>query len=83
MKKIVHFLAIMAALVGMNVGFVKILIFLYHQWGWLGIGAGFTFVPPIFIVPIWDWVATGHYLTFLLVYLLGFGGIGLWKLTDD
>jgi hypothetical protein len=71
------------ALVSLNVGYIKILIFLYHQWGALGVLAGLTLVPPILVCPIWEWVATGHWITFLLVYVLGLGGFGLWKLYGE
>jgi hypothetical protein len=65
------------------VGFVKVLIFLYHQWGQVGIWIGFTFFPPILICPIWEWIATGHYMTFVFMYILGFGGCILaWRFRD-
>ena len=35
MRKVLY-LAGMATLIGLNVGFVMILIFLYHKWGGLG-----------------------------------------------
>ena len=83
MRKTLHFIFGMMALIGFNVGFIKILIFLYHQWHWIGVAVGFTFVPPIFIGPIWEWIATGHYMTFILIYVLGFGGVGLCKLVEE
>jgi hypothetical protein len=83
MRKAIHFIAGITALAGVNIGFIKILIFLYHQWGGIGVAVGFTFLPPIFICPIWEWVATGHYMTFVLVYILGFGGLGLCKYIGD
>jgi hypothetical protein len=81
--KLVHFLAGMAALVGLNAGFIKILMFLYDQWGVLGVAAGLTFVPPILICPIWEWIATGHWMTFLFIYVLGLGGLGVCKLVEE
>ncbi len=83
MKQVLHFFAGLAAIVGVTVGFIKILIFLYHQWGVLGLGVGLTFVPPIFICPIWEWIATGHWMTFLFIYVLGFGGIALCKQLSE
>jgi len=82
-RKVLHFLAGMVALVGINVGFIKVIIFLYHQWGALGVMAGLTFFPPILICPIWEWIATGHWITFLFIYGLGFGGFGLCKLCEE
>ena len=64
-------------LISLNIGFVRILLFLYHQWRLLGIAIGFTVVPPVLIAPIWEWVTTGHYMTFVFIYLLGFGGLVL------
>jgi hypothetical protein len=83
MRKILSGIAALAAVIGINVGFIKILIFLYHEWHWIGIAVGVTFVPPILICPIWQWIATGHYVTFLLVYVLGFGGYALSKFLEE
>jgi hypothetical protein len=52
-------------------------------WGVIGVGVGLTLVPPIIICPIWQWIATGYWLTFLCVYVLGFGGIALYTLVED
>jgi hypothetical protein len=83
MTKVIHFIAGISALAGVNIGFIKILIFLYHQWGGIGVAVGFTFLPPILICPIWEWIATGHYMTFVLVYVIGFGGFGVCKFIGD
>jgi hypothetical protein len=83
MKKVLGYLGLVMFLIGINVGFIKILIFLYYRWGALGIFAGLTLVPPIFICPIWEWIATGHWMTFLFIYGLGFGGLGLLKLCEE
>ena len=83
MKRVLVYLAIITALLGFNIGFIRILVFLYRQWGLVGIWAGLTFVPPIIICPIWEWIVTGNGLTFLLVYVLGFGGLGLSKLLVE
>jgi hypothetical protein len=37
MRKVLHFLAGMMALAGINIGSIKILIFLYHQRGGIGV----------------------------------------------
>ena len=66
-----------AGLISLNIGFVRVMLFLYHQWRLLGVAAGFTFVPPVLIAPIWEWIATGHYMIFVFIYVLGFGGLGL------
>ena len=83
MRKTLHLIFGLAALAGINIGFIKVIIFLYHQWGAIGIAAGLTFLPPILICPVWEWIATGHYLTFLLVYVVGLGGLGLRKITGE
>jgi len=83
MRKVLHFIFGVSALAGINIGFIMILFFLYHQWGAIGVGLGLTFVPPIIICPIWQWIATGYWLTFLFVYVLGFGGMALCKLVED
>jgi hypothetical protein len=83
MRKVLQFVFGMSALAGINIGFIMILFFLYHQWGAIGVGVGLTFVPPIIICPIWQWIATGYWLTFLLVYGFGFGGMALYKLVED
>lgn len=70
-------------LIGINIGFIKVLIFLFHQWGGLGILAGLTLIPPIVICPVWEWVVTGHWVTFLFVYGFGFGGYALVKTLDE
>jgi hypothetical protein len=81
MKRFVRSAIGFVPLVGLNWGFIKILIFLYSQWGTAGIWAGFTFLPPIVICPIWQWIETGNYLTFILVYGMGFGGLVLFRLA--
>ncbi len=78
-RKIFSWIGSVAFLVGLNVGFVKVAIFLYHQWGWLGVAACLTFVPPIIGVPIWEWVSTGHFITFVLVYVVAPAGLGIAK----
>ena len=83
MRNILHGLAGMTGVAGINIGFILTLVFLYHQWGAVGVGVGLTFAPPILICPIWEWIATGHWLTFLLIYVLGFGGLGLCKLFEE
>jgi hypothetical protein len=82
MKKALHFFAGITALAGINIGFIMTLFFLYHKWGVVGVAVGFTFVPPLLICPIWEWVATGHWLTFFFVYVLGFGGFAACKFVE-
>jgi hypothetical protein len=77
-----RFFVVVLALAGLNIGFIMTLFFLYHQWGGVGVGVGLTCVPPILVCPIWEWIATGNWLTFLFVYILGFGGLGLWKVLE-
>ncbi len=83
LRKVLQFIFGMSALAGLNIGFIMVLFFLYHQWGVIGVGVGLTLVPPIIICPIWQWIATGYWLTFLCVYVLGFGGIALYTLVED
>jgi hypothetical protein len=83
MKRFIRSAIGFVPLVGFNWGFIKILIFLYHQWGWIGFWAGFTFVPPLVICPIWQWVSTGDYLTFILIYGMGFGGLYFFRRADE
>jgi hypothetical protein len=53
------------------------LVFLFHQWSWIGVVVGFTFLPSVFICPIWEWISTGSYMTFIFVYVLGLDGMAL------
>jgi hypothetical protein len=83
MRKILQFVFGISAFAGLNIGFVMILFFLYHHWGAIGVVVGLTFVPPIIICPVWQWIATGYWLTFLFVYVFGFVGMALYKLVED
>ena len=82
-RGVLRIIAAMMFLAGINIGFIKVLVFLYHQWSWMGVVVGFTFLPPVLICPIWEWIATGGYMTFVFVYLLGLAGIGLDKYWGD
>jgi hypothetical protein len=68
MKQFLKNVISLMAMVSLTVGIVRVFIFLFHQWNWIGVLIGFTFIPPMFICPIWEWVVTGKYLTFILIY---------------
>jgi len=77
MNRALKYLAAAMCLIGGPWGAVRIALFLYHQWGCTGLVVFLTFVPPIVIVPVWEWVATGNWITFGLIYGLVIGGMAL------
>lgn len=83
MKRFAYFSLAMGGQISIAVGFIRICCFLFHIWGVGGIIAAFLFVPPLIICPVWEWIATGSALTFLLVYIFGVGAIGLAKVFED